>query len=116
MPGRASERLLQKAMSRKPESRPASVLELVRELQAVETELACPADAIEVAMDDWALATVSDLEERTRIRPVAGAAIACQATETATLGRRVRLRGDRHAAARAEPCGPAPRAAPSCAG
>ena len=67
------ERLLQKAMSRKPESRPSSVLELVRGFQAVETELHVPQTAIEVAMDDWALATVSDLEERTRIRPVTAA-------------------------------------------
>jgi serine/threonine protein kinase len=72
------ERLLQKAMSRKPESRPSSVLELVRGFQAVETELHVPQTSIEVAMDDWALATVSDLEERTRIRPVAGAAIAAK--------------------------------------
>ncbi|MCU1556097.1 MAG: serine/threonine protein kinase [Microbacteriaceae bacterium] len=68
------ERVLQKAMSRKPEARPLSVLELVREFQAIETELGVPQTPIEVAMDDWALATVSDLEERTRIRAVAGAA------------------------------------------
>ena len=62
------ERVLQHAMSRKPESRPASALELVREFQAIETELGVPQTPVEVAMDDWALATVSDLEERTRIR------------------------------------------------
>ncbi len=67
------ERILQQAMSRRPEQRPASVLELVRELQAVETELGVPQTPIEVAMDDWALATVSDLEDRTRIRGVGGA-------------------------------------------
>jgi eukaryotic-like serine/threonine-protein kinase len=64
------ERVLQHAMSRKPESRPASALELVREFQAVETELGVPQTPVEVAMDDWALATVSDLEERTRIRGI----------------------------------------------
>jgi eukaryotic-like serine/threonine-protein kinase len=64
------ERVLQQAMSRKPESRPGSALELVREFQAIETELGVPQTAIEVAMDDWALATVSDLEERTRIRGI----------------------------------------------
>jgi serine/threonine protein kinase len=68
------ERVLQKAMSRRPEARPLSVLELVREFQAIETELGVPQTPIEVAMDDWALATVSDLEDRTRIRAVAGAA------------------------------------------
>ncbi|HEY8913579.1 serine/threonine-protein kinase [Lacisediminihabitans sp.] len=66
------ERVLQKAMSRKPEARPLTILELVRELQAIETELGVPQTPIEVAMDDWALATVSDLEDRTRIRAVPG--------------------------------------------
>ena len=64
------ERVLQKAMSRKVDARPESVLELVRELQSVETELGVPQTPVEVAMDDWALATVSDLEDRTRIRSV----------------------------------------------
>lgn len=64
------ERLLQRGMSRRPEARPASVLDLVRELQAVETELGVAQTPIEVAMDDWALGTVSDLEDRTRIRGV----------------------------------------------
>ncbi len=68
------ENLLRRAMSRRPELRPGSVLELVRELQLIETELGVPQTAIEVAMDDWALGTVADLEERTRLRPVAGAA------------------------------------------
>jgi serine/threonine protein kinase len=67
------ERILQRAMSRRGEQRPASVLELVRELQSVETELGVPQTAIEVAMDDWALATVADLEDRTRVRGVGGA-------------------------------------------
>lgn len=68
------ENLLRRAMSRRPELRPGSVLELVRELQLVETELGVPQTAIEVAMDDWALGTVADLEERTRLRPLASAA------------------------------------------
>ncbi|MCU1407844.1 MAG: serine/threonine protein kinase, partial [Glaciihabitans sp.] len=66
------ERLLLAGMSRKPENRPASILELITALQAIETELGVQQTAIDVAMDDWALATVSDLEERTRVRPVAG--------------------------------------------
>ncbi len=68
------ESLLRRAMSRRPELRPGSVLELVRELQLIETELGVPQTGIEVAMDDWALGTVADLEERTRLRPIAGAA------------------------------------------
>jgi serine/threonine protein kinase len=67
------ERILQRAMSRRAEQRPGSVLELVRELQSVETELGVPQTPIEVAMDDWALATVADLEDRTRVRGVGGA-------------------------------------------
>lgn len=70
------ENALAKAMSRKPENRQASVLELVRELQAVETELGFSQTQVEVAMDDWALATVADLEDRTRVRGVSGAVTA----------------------------------------
>lgn len=66
------ERALSAAMSRKPENRPESVLELVRTLQSIETELGVPQTAIDVAMDDWALATVADLEDRTRVRGVEG--------------------------------------------
>ena len=67
------ERTLSKAMSRKPANRQASVLELIHELQSVETELGVPQTPVEVAMDDWALATVADLEDRTRVRGIAGA-------------------------------------------
>ena len=67
---------LARAMSRKPENRHASVLEFVRELQSVETELGLPQTQVEVAMDDWALATVADLEDRTRVRGVSGAVTA----------------------------------------
>ncbi|MEP6842434.1 MAG: protein kinase [Pseudolysinimonas sp.] len=70
------EALLRRAMSRRPELRPGSVLELVRELQLIETELGVPQTSIEVAMDDWALGTVADLEERTRLRPLASGATA----------------------------------------
>ena len=65
------EALLRRAMSRRPELRPASALELVRELQVVETELGVPQTPVEVAMDDWALGTVADAEDRTRLRPIA---------------------------------------------
>nr|WP_281381878.1 protein kinase [Conyzicola lurida] len=68
------ERTLAKAMSKNPKSRPASVLELVRELQSVEVELGVAQTPVEVAMDDWALATVADMEDRTRVRGVQGGA------------------------------------------
>jgi eukaryotic-like serine/threonine-protein kinase len=69
------ERILAAAMSRNPKNRPATVLELVRAFQAIETELGVPQTPIEVAMDDWALATVADLEDKTRVRGVAGALV-----------------------------------------
>jgi serine/threonine protein kinase len=69
------EKLLASAMSRNPKNRPATVLELVRAFQSIETELGVPQTPIEVAMDDWALATVSDLEDKTRVRGVAGALV-----------------------------------------
>jgi eukaryotic-like serine/threonine-protein kinase len=69
------EKLLANAMSRNPKNRPGTVLELVRSFQAIETEIGVPQTQIEVAMDDWALATVSDLEDRTRVRGVAGALV-----------------------------------------
>jgi serine/threonine protein kinase len=69
------EKLLAAAMSRNPKNRPATILELVRSFQSIETELGVPQTPIEVAMDDWALATVSDLEDKTRIRGVAGALV-----------------------------------------
>ncbi|MGV8884099.1 MAG: serine/threonine-protein kinase [Microbacteriaceae bacterium] len=66
-------RLLTRAMSRKPENRPGSILEVLHELQAVETEIGVAQTPVEVAMDDWALATVADLEDRTRVRGVQNA-------------------------------------------
>lgn len=62
------ERLLGETMQRRPHNRPHSVLELVRGFQAVETELGLPQTPLEVAVDEWATATVGDLEERTRVR------------------------------------------------
>lgn len=72
---RSLETLLKKAMSRKSELRPASVMELIRGFQAIETELGVPQTPMEVAVDEWALATVADLGDRTRIRGVASAGI-----------------------------------------
>lgn len=68
------EALLTRAMSRRPDARPASVLEFVRELQTIEAELGVAQTPLEIAMDEWALGTVGDLESRTRLRPVPGAA------------------------------------------
>jgi serine/threonine protein kinase len=65
------ERILQRAMSRRPEQRQASVLEMVYELQGVESELGLPQTPVEIAVDDWAAATVADLEDRTVIKGTA---------------------------------------------
>ncbi len=68
------ERALVRAMSRKPENRQGSVLELVHELQTVESEIGVPQTPVEVAMDEWASTGVADLEDRTRIRGAANPA------------------------------------------
>ncbi len=68
------EQVLARAMNRKATARYGSVLEFIRELQRVETELGYPQTPIEVASDDWASHTGSDPEDRTRIRPVAATA------------------------------------------
>ncbi|MGX5681287.1 serine/threonine-protein kinase [Schumannella luteola] len=62
------ERVLQRSMSRRPENRQSSILELVHELQAVESEIGVPQTPVEIAVDEWAAATVADLEDRTVIR------------------------------------------------
>jgi serine/threonine protein kinase len=61
------EAVLTRSMSKRPSSRQASALEFIRDLQAVEEELALPQTPLEVAMDDWAIATAVDLDERTRL-------------------------------------------------
>ena len=61
------ERILARSMSKRPQDRQASALEFIRDLQSVEEELGLPQTPLEVAMDDWALATAVDLDERTRI-------------------------------------------------
>jgi serine/threonine protein kinase len=62
------ERIIARGMSRKPEARQSSIVEVLLELQSVETELGLAQTPIEVAMDDWAVATVADLEDRTNVR------------------------------------------------
>jgi hypothetical protein len=64
------EATLVKAMSKKPDARQRSVLEFIRDLQSVEAEMALTQTPIEVAMDDWAVATAADPEDRTRLTGV----------------------------------------------
>ncbi len=63
--------LLVRSMKRNPEQRQQSMLELVRDLQRVEAELGLVTTQADVAMDDWALATVGDSGDRTIVRAVA---------------------------------------------
>ncbi|TFB90801.1 serine/threonine protein kinase [Cryobacterium algoricola] len=69
VPGRL-ELILQRSMSRRPESRQGSVLELIRELQSVEAELGLLPTRLEVADEDWAGESGVDDEDRTRISAV----------------------------------------------
>jgi len=73
----ALERMLVRALSRSPQNRQSSILELLYELQTIESELGLPQTAIEVAVDEWASTIVADLEERTVVRAGAsGTAVA----------------------------------------
>jgi hypothetical protein len=62
------ERLLATAMSRKPQLRPATVMELVRGFQQIEAELGLPQTPADVAVEAWAVATPSDGADRTMLR------------------------------------------------
>ncbi|PCN47867.1 serine/threonine protein kinase [Curtobacterium sp. 'Ferrero'] len=62
------ERLLATAMSRRPQQRPSTVLELVRGFQQVEAELGIPQTAADVAVEAWAVSTPGDDGDRTVVR------------------------------------------------
>ncbi|PWC03159.1 serine/threonine-protein kinase [Agromyces badenianii] len=68
------EAVLARAMSRNPSARQSSALEFVRDLQSVEEGLGLTQTPLEVVMDDWALTTAVDLDERTRISGAHGVA------------------------------------------
>jgi eukaryotic-like serine/threonine-protein kinase len=61
------ELVLARSLARRPEQRQQSVLELIRELQAVETDLGLAQTPLEVAADDWSGETSVDEADRTRI-------------------------------------------------
>jgi eukaryotic-like serine/threonine-protein kinase len=77
------ERLLVTALSRRPDARPSTVMELVRGFQQVEAELGLPQTHADVAVEAWAVATAGDEADRTMVRAVAG---------PSTVGRRRRTR------------------------
>ena len=64
------ENLLARAMSRRPEARQQSAMELIRELQSVEADLGLPPTQPDVAVDDWAFTAVHDAGDRTRVNPI----------------------------------------------
>ena len=59
--------ILNRSMSRRPELRQQSVLELIRELQSVEAELGLAQTPLEVEQDGWAVAALADQDDQTRI-------------------------------------------------
>ncbi len=67
------EKLLQECMSKKPADRPSTAIEVVRQLQEVEAELGLPQTQAEVAVDEWAVASVGELGDRTRVKAVSTA-------------------------------------------
>ena len=74
------------------------MLDVVRDLQAIETELGVPQTPVEVAMDDWALATVADLEDRTRVRAVQGSVVSSSSSSSRRRKRRANLQGTAYSA------------------
>ncbi|MCU1561306.1 serine/threonine-protein kinase [Mycetocola sp.] len=64
------EHVLARSMSRRPEARAHSAMELIRELQAIETDLGLPPTQPDVAVDDWAFNPVHDADDRTRVNSI----------------------------------------------
>jgi hypothetical protein len=88
------EQVLLRSMARRPSQRQRSVLDFIRELQTVEAEQGLPQTSIDVATDEWALATAGDSDDRTRIAGVV-------AVDPAGTGRRRRRTPAAVAASRA---------------
>ncbi|WP_378146046.1 serine/threonine-protein kinase [Cnuibacter sp. UC19_7] len=63
----ALERCLVRTLSKNPASRPASALELLRELQSIETSLGLSQTVAEVAVAEWATDYSRDVDERTAL-------------------------------------------------
>ena len=102
------EQLLVRCLSRRPESRPASALELIRELQAVESEMGLTQTAIELAVEDWVTVAAPDESDRTQLsaaravnipparrtrRQPAGPLVSAPATYSGSAARTGNLRG-----------------------
>ncbi|GAA1841591.1 serine/threonine-protein kinase [Agromyces salentinus] len=59
------EDVLARAMSKHPEDRQAGAAEFGRDLQAVEEELGLPQTQLEVVTEEWEMAVMTDVDERT---------------------------------------------------
>jgi len=94
------EQLLRRALVRDPRGRPATILEIVRGLQAIETEHGFPLTPLELMREPWAMGGPSDTDERTQLRPV----------NSPTALRRARGRGRQTPVADAEAVRAAPKA------
>ncbi|HWD63440.1 MAG TPA: serine/threonine-protein kinase [Humibacter sp.] len=70
------EAVLQRSMSRRPEARQHSVLELIRDLQSVEAELGFVPTPADLSVDEWAAAIAVDDDERTRVKGIVAASSA----------------------------------------
>ncbi|WP_232528898.1 serine/threonine-protein kinase [Mycetocola zhujimingii] len=64
------ERVLARSMSRRPEQRPQSAMEFIRELQGVEAELGFAQTQPDVAVHAWAQAAVVDEADSTRVHSI----------------------------------------------
>jgi len=64
------ELLLARALSKRPERRQASALELIRELQSIEAELGLAQTPLELATAEWEAQAAGDAADRTRINGV----------------------------------------------
>lgn len=80
------EQLLVRCLSRRPESRPGSALEVIRELQAVESEMGLAQTPIELAVEDWVTLAAPDESDRTQLSQSSAVNV--------SQGRRTRRRGE----------------------
>jgi serine/threonine protein kinase len=78
------ERILARGLAKDPAQRPGSALELLRELQTVETELGLSQTSAEIAMAEWASDYSRDIDDRTVLHTGGGVA----ATTTSARRRR----------------------------
>ncbi|GAB3385690.1 hypothetical protein GCM10027568_03130 [Humibacter soli] len=62
--------VLRRSMSRKPEARQQSVLELIRDLQSVEAELGFVPTPADLSIDEWVAAVAAPDDDRTRVKSV----------------------------------------------